>query len=334
MTSDNKIRILSLGLIFGLILSVTSLIAQPKSTLAFTIPEKDLIPEGIAHDALTGAFYISSTYQRKIVKIDAFGRIYDFIKSGQDGIWGTLGMRVDAKRGHLWVVSSHTGPGMPMRDMPAEEAGSSAVFKYDTEKGALIKKYQLGPVPQSHFLNDLVLHAKGDVFISDSRARAIYRITPEADSLALFRKLEISPNGITISDNQRYLFVALRGEVGRITIADGELILLKKPPGLTVGADGLYFYHNSLISIEPYDTVSVVNRLHLSDNYDRIEKQTVVEADHPAFNQPTTGVIVKDQLFYIANSQLQVFKRLYQESGENFLRESLQEPLILKVALD
>jgi hypothetical protein len=41
-----------------------------RSTVAFTVPGKDLIPEGITVDPTTGTFFLSSIRKRKIVAID------------------------------------------------------------------------------------------------------------------------------------------------------------------------------------------------------------------------------------------------------------------------
>src|SRR5215211_7738657 len=91
--------------------------ARGQSRVAFRIPEPDLIPEGIAYDPVAQVFYVGSTYKRKIVSVDGRGVVRDFTGEGQDGLWGLLGMRVDAKRRLLWAVSSHAGGAMPGRGL-------------------------------------------------------------------------------------------------------------------------------------------------------------------------------------------------------------------------
>jgi hypothetical protein len=77
-----------------------------RSQTAFTIPEPDLIPEGIAYDPKRRVFYLGSIHKSKIVSIDAAGRQNDFTTSGQDGLQEVLGMKVDARRRLLWVCSN------------------------------------------------------------------------------------------------------------------------------------------------------------------------------------------------------------------------------------
>jgi sugar lactone lactonase YvrE len=68
-------------------------VAQAKHNpleIAYTISENDLIPEGIAYDPARKNFYVSSTFKRKIIRIDANGRATDFTQEAQDGLfrWG------------------------------------------------------------------------------------------------------------------------------------------------------------------------------------------------------------------------------------------------------
>ena len=322
------------GIAFLACLGSFAAAAQPISEIAFTIPEVDLIPEGIAYDPTSKTFYVSSTYKRKIVSIDSLGTIRDFTRPAQDNLWGVVGMQVDVSRQHLWVATSHAGAGMPMQEMNPEEEGHSGVFKYDLSTGALLKKYVLNGNPDGHFLNDLVVNGQGDVFITDSRADAVYTISQHSDSLEVFFKLERSPNGITLSNDERYLFISLRGEVGRVTVSNRDFLWLGKPDDVKVGADGLYFYQDALIAVEPYNTLGAINRYDLSEGYDAIVNHTVIEREHPAFIQPTTGVVVGKGLYYIANSQLQAFRQMYDERGEAYPKNELQEVVVLKVSID
>ena len=74
------------------------------SNYAFSLKEKDLIPEGITYDPRQQKFYVSSIYKRKIVGINLDGTSFDFAGEAQDGLYSTLGMKVDAARNHLWVM--------------------------------------------------------------------------------------------------------------------------------------------------------------------------------------------------------------------------------------
>ncbi|HKE14953.1 MAG TPA: hypothetical protein VKB80_08825, partial [Kofleriaceae bacterium] len=76
-----------------------------RSTVAFTVPEPDLIPEGIAVDPRTRTFYLGSIRKRKVLAIDAHGAVSAFVPPGRGGLLSALGIKVDTGRDLLWVAS-------------------------------------------------------------------------------------------------------------------------------------------------------------------------------------------------------------------------------------
>lgn len=95
-----------------------------RSETAFLL-EKDLIPESVAFDPQSGSFFVGSMYKRKILKIAADATISDFVAPGRDGLFGVVGMKVDAERGELWANSCNSDR-PPMQRREPETAGESA----------------------------------------------------------------------------------------------------------------------------------------------------------------------------------------------------------------
>ncbi len=76
----------------------------PAGPTAFRIPEKDLIPEGIAYDPEDDSFYVGSLLKRKIVHVRHDRSVADLV-GPKEGIPGdVLGLRVDAERRRLWAA--------------------------------------------------------------------------------------------------------------------------------------------------------------------------------------------------------------------------------------
>src|SRR6185436_12747190 len=98
---------------------------------------------------------------------------------GQDGLYSTLGIKVDAARRILWVCSSAENF---MEGYSDADEGKAALFKYDLKTRKLIRKYELGPKP-AHLLNDLVLNAQGDVFVTDTFTGEVFTVREDKDSL-------------------------------------------------------------------------------------------------------------------------------------------------------
>jgi len=295
---------------------------------AFTLAEDDLFPEGIAYDPVTGKFFIGSIAKRKIVAVDQAGLADIFAAEKQDGLGSVTGMTVDAKRRVLWVNSAVSdrlaGPG----DIP----GWSAVFKYDLGTRKLMRKYSPDPETGPHLFNDLVLNENGDVFITDSPQGAIYAIRAEKDELELWLKAERMsyPNGITLSADGRYLFVAQGEGISVINTSTRSRSLLSVPDDMTLtGIDGLYFFENSLIAIQgDYSRGRVIRffltRLPPPDGRCRffawlrnvmffliagppgVRGYKILEAENPMFSNPTTGALDRDTFYYIANSRMSV----------------------------
>jgi hypothetical protein len=164
-----------------------------RSRIAFTIPEKDLIPEGIAYDPVTKSFFVSSTHKRKIVRVDAGGRCTDFTSEAQEGLAGVVGMRVDARRRLLWAVSSDAGEDMPMKNMVAAERDRSAVFKYDLRTGnpddADDERLRLAAAdaPDPEFLDRAVAEVEGHDGVEQCERHLSYSRT---DGLKLRTRLD------------------------------------------------------------------------------------------------------------------------------------------------
>lgn len=72
------------------------------ATLAFVIPEAGLLPEDIDYDTQSRRFFLTSVLEKKIVAIDASGRMTDFAQAPDK--WPLLALKVDAQRRLLWAT--------------------------------------------------------------------------------------------------------------------------------------------------------------------------------------------------------------------------------------
>ena len=314
----------------------TPLIAQDESDkIAFKIAEPDLIPEGIAYDSESKAFYVGSTYKRKIVKIDADGTVSDFTGEAQDGLRSLLGMRVDARRRILWAISEHAGGSVPFKNMTKDCLGCSEVYKYDLKTGKLIKKYSLDNKPKPHFLNDLTITSDGDVYLTNTITGEIFFISHRTDKLEVFHDFgpKAFPNGIDLSADEKRLFVAIHENLAVIDLKSKKSVFLKLPDGVKGGSiDGLYFYRNSLIAIQPFEKEKTIVRFFLNKEQNAVTKMETIESENKSFLQPTTGAIVGKDFYFLANSQLQLFRALYKPEGD-FDKSKLADVLVLKLRL-
>lgn len=270
------------------------------SATAFTIPETDLIPEGIAWDPATGILFVGSLHKNKIVAVHPDGRIRDFVRSGQDGITSVLGMRVDPARRALWAASAEP-------DAPGgNPARRSALFRFDLATGGLLARHP-SPPGGPHLFNDLVVTRGGDVYMTDSEAGAVYRLRSGRKELEAFAPPGrfVYPNGIALSPDERFLYVASVAGVTVWNLAAGGSFELASPADVTlVGIDGLCFHDGMLVAVQNGVEPARVAAFPLSPGLDRVTGGRVLERGHPLFEIPTTGVVANGTFFYLANAQL------------------------------
>ena len=225
-------------------------LANPVGTArpAFSLAQRDLIPEGVAHDPKTGAFFVSSVRHRKIVRAAPDGTATEFVAEGQGGLFSVLGLAVDAPRRALWAASQATPQ---MAGLRKEDAGRSFLAEIDLDTGRLRRTVR---APEGGRLADLSAGADGTVFAADPESGRVYVLDRDAKALrTLVEKGALrSAQGIAIAPDGKTLYVAdyARG-IARVAIADGSVSWLGAPADATVaGIDGLALANGWLIAIQ------------------------------------------------------------------------------------
>jgi hypothetical protein len=286
-------------------------------SVAFTIQEKDLVPEGITYDPVTHQFFISSINKKKVVAIDEKGIVRDFLRPGQDGILQTLGMKVDAQKRRFWVVSN--------------DGSASFVHVFDIASGGLIKKFRLEK-DSVHLFNDIALTGNGDAFITDTYSDVIYTVPADLTGLSPFIESDAMlkwANGLTVSPDNKILYVATGGGIIMINIKTLAVKPIVNPGNIsTSGIDGLVFYGGSLIGVvnsKDDDSEMYIAKYKLSPDLEEITGMSIIDKGNPVFNLPTTCVIAEDYLYCLANTSL----RLYFH-GKTDSKEKFQNPVILR----
>jgi sugar lactone lactonase YvrE len=298
------------------------------SRVAFELPETDLLTEGIAHDADREAFLVGSVHKGKILRVTKDGRASDFA-TVEGGRWGPLGLRVDQPRGRLWVAAA----ALPqVAGYQHADSNRSAILRYDLPSGRLVRRYEPRD-GEAHAIGDLIVNRAGDVFATDSRAPVVYRIKAGSDSLERFitSPLLLSAQGLALTPDERVLYVAdyARG-ILRVDLTSRNVTLIRTADTvLALGIDGLYYHQEHLVGIQNGVTPHRVARFTLSPEGDRIIEARVLERAHPRHREPTLGVMVRGELFYIANSQ---WERFGQDGG---IADStaLERPVVLRLPL-
>jgi len=273
-----------------------------RGALAFSLPDSDLLPEALAHDPITGGWFVGSLAKRKIIRLAEDGTASDFIAQGE--LLRVVGIHVDSARALLWFATW-----APRASTASNEPVSETrLFKCDLRTGHVLRTYVPADSGRGHLFNDLVIARNGDVFITDTDQGSVYRIRSDADTLELFLSLDperfSDANGITLSADDRVLYVAFVEGIARIDLRTRAIIRVPlRAAGSAASIDGLYWYRGKLIGVQHLPGLAQVTLYHLAPDGRSIRRIDVLERADSLLHLPTTGAIVGNRFYYIANSQ-------------------------------
>jgi len=299
-----------------------------KSEVAFTVPTKGLVPEGVAYDPASKTFFLASAHDGRIFSATSDGKIREF-NSPKDGIGGVLGIHVDAKRRRLWATTA-SFPEIPGFDKAAGRR--SALLEYDLASGKLLNRHELPKETGEHILGDCIVASNGDVYATDSVSPVIY-VARGGKAPEVFTRdnIFLSLQGLALSPDEKTLYVAdySRGIIA-IDVATKRATILPTPDATTVlGIDGLYYHDGMLVGIQNGIAPYRIIRMDLSKDGSRIERVSTVAANDPAWDEPTLGVLVGNTLYYNAVSQWGALG----EGGTFPKPEVLRDALVMKIGL-
>lgn len=270
--------------------------------IAFSINEKDLIPEGIAYDSLKNEIYLSSIYKNKIVKISAKKPKIDFIKTNQNGFGGGLGLHIDSRNRLLYACWGDIVAGKYR----------TGIFVYHLDTQKLVKSFALPNDTLPHFFNDLTIHTNGTAYITNTFDHSIWEWKKaEKEPIKCTFTGEIKyPNGICLADDRQLLLVASANSLLAIHLDSKQIKELQVPESefSTKSLDGITFYKNSIIAVQNSakdKTKHKILRYFLDATTSKIEKTQVIDANNLFFDIPTTLVLASNQLYVLANSQME-----------------------------
>lgn len=265
--------------------------AVHKARVAFTVPDKDLFPEGLAVDASNGLFYMGSEHRKKIVKFTVGGAVSDFVREGVYDLSPVGGVHVDATDESVWVTTD------------AGEKHRPELLHFDTQ-GKLLERYT-SPGTMPHDLNDSVLRGTREIFTTDTEGNHVYRFDRASHTFSemkLWRPV-FGPNGITLSRDCDLLFIADDLGVIRVDLRMNESADVE--PGAhnsLSGIDGLYWHDGELLGVQYGTGVYRVMRWKLSADGRKVTSSEILEYRTELVSDPTTGAILGDNFYFMANT--------------------------------
>lgn len=275
------------------------------AAVAFTIPQKGLITEGIAVDRKSGVVFVSSARKGKVIRIARGGKSKDFSRG--EPLHGLSGMGIDAKRRLLWACSSASPR---VEGFTRGAAADASLVAFDLTTGAVVRRVRA--TNEKTFCDDVTVSNDGTVYVSDSTG-AVLRLAPEAAAMETLvpHGTIRSPQGSVLSRDGRVLYVAdYGGPLRAIDVQTGDAIPLRLPADLQIlGIDGLTRWRNSLIAVQNGIRPHRVIRLDLAHGGLAVERATILAMNHPLMDEPTIGTVVGDTYYFVGTSEGHKFDR-------------------------
>lgn len=275
------------------------------STKVVALSEKDLHPEGLEFISKSNLWLASSIRKRKIVSFDVkTGICKDWFSDSQ--LYAVFSMKKDANEQFLWVATSAIPE---MQGFTTDLEGKAAVLKIDIKTRKVVKRYEMAG---SHVFGDLYVTKNNVVYVSDSNKPILYKI--ENDVMSEWISLEneaFNLQGITMNSDEDQLFVAdyLKG-IAVISLRDNERKWFTFPEGtIGKGIDGLCFYNRSLIAVQNGVKPIRLVQFYLNGVGSEIISHQIIDNNRVEFNEPALATIVKDKLYFFANSPWQFYDK-------------------------
>jgi sugar lactone lactonase YvrE len=326
MPYRSMLFLLTLSLTTAAAAQTSNGITAARSDTAFVLARAGVIPENIVYDAPRDRFLGGDLERDGLLEVHRDGSIRPFAEAARiDG--RVLGLKIDARRKLLWGVA-FTRLAAATGDTTQAPA-RSIVFALELPDGRLVQRVPSPKDGASHLFNDLVIGRDGTVYFTDSEAGAVWALAPNTSKLRLLHQAPPErfayPNGIAFLPDQRGLLVAYWQGLLTIDLPSARAANVRAPNDSAVSRiDGLYAVCSGYIGIQNMADPSGVIAF-------RVERGSAsslrdLERGRGDFRGPTTGAIVGDTLFYVANAQIGPFDPR-KEGG------SLAPVLVLKMPL-
>lgn len=275
--------------------------------VAVTLKDAPELVESVTYDAKRKRFLMGSVRTGEILSVSKDGRTQKVWAkpSTTVGLKSVFALAADDARGFLWVGTA----GAPQYvDHKPVDMGFAALLKLDLSTGKLIEAYPLPPAATPRNFGSIAISSNGTVYATDALANVIYQIQGGELRILLTVPGSTSLRGIAVTPDQKFLYF-VDYELG-LRVADlskSEVRDLSKEGQNLGGIDGLYFYQDHLIAVQNGSIPTRVLRIALTPERMAIKSVQPIEANKDVLEMPTYGAMVGDDLYFIPNSQRDVY---------------------------
>ena len=299
----------------------------PSQRITFDAP--DSYPEGVAFDSLKNVFYVSSARLGSIGKVTPEGK-YAVLYTSPD-LKSTYGLKVHPDGRQLLVCVGDAN--YSKFTSPDTRTKLAKLISVNTETGKRMMDLDLSKLlPGKHFINDMALDPQGNIYLTDSYAHAIYKVSPDGKA-SVFSKSKLfetegiglngivyHPGGYLLADN------SATGLIYKIDIANPQQVTQVKLDQFYLGADGLLLNDAQNLTMVVNGGNDKIFKLESTDNWQsaRLAATTLI-ADR--FTYPATATRHRNEI-WIMNAR---FNELLDSNAVPATRFAIQKAVMKPV---
>ena len=311
------------------IVSRISANAAPRGEISAEVKleEPDFVAEDIAWDPASRRWFVSSVRHSVITTIDRSGKQSVFARSMEPGR-GFFGVAVDPERRALWATLE-ANPVTIGYDSTL--AGKASILKFDLATANLVERHDILE-PGLHGAGDIALAGNGDVFISDGRTGALRVIRSGGKLETLVPPGELmSPQGSAVAGDGIHIYLAdYRRGIARIDRNTGRVEWLSHSRSVALnGIDGLSVLDGrTLIGVQNGTNPHRLIRISLDASGTSVQGVDVIAQDEAAIHEPTHGILVEGDYYFIANGGWDAFG----DDGRIRAGVRAQPPVVMRIS--
>ncbi len=280
--------------------------AQPKALVksaegwpdVIVAERNQFLPEGVEYDQARARFLVGSLREGSVYLLERDGSLTTFVEDPD--LVSSVGIEIDQKRGRLLVANSDSSI------FGGTGTGQAKLGVFDLNTGARLAMVDLAATLENRtaetivFANDVTVDDRGTIYISDTRARVIYRVD-QAYRASVFHRFEqtpaFAPNGLVYHPSG-YLLIAGGESLYKLSLdhsgtAPASASQVRIPEPIS-GADGMVWRSDGQLAI----VANKINRVVVLKSTDEWSSAELVGT--AAFEvMATTVAVVGDELYVV-----------------------------------
>jgi sugar lactone lactonase YvrE len=275
-----------------------------KPTERITFTATDFYPEGIAYDKSSDVFYLSSARQGTIAKVTRQGNYSVLLRDST--LQSSYGIKMHPNGNRLIVCNGDAN--FSKYTTPETHKKKGRLITIDILTGKIISEVNLASlIPGKHFPNDLAFDAAGNIYVTDSYAHAIYKVTSGGQASVFCRDKQFVTEGIGINGivyhPDGYLLVnnTNTGSLYKVLVNDPTNVAKVKTEQYFLDADGMLLDDTKNVTMVVNGGNDKIYRLTSGDGW-KSAKLTASTLIADRFTYPTTAT-TDAQSIWISNGK-------------------------------